>query len=295
MPNLMSGSADLAPSTKTELKGKGYFSPDNREGCNIHFGIREHAMSAICNGIQLHGGLRIVCSTFFSFSDYMKGGIRMSALMDIPVTYVMTHDSIGVGEDGPTHQPVEHLIALRAIPNIKVFRPCDGKETAAAYMSAFTNSSPTVIVLSRQNLPQYATSGLTAMTGGYILSDCEGTPDVLLIGTGSEIELCTGAQEILANEGIRARVVSIPCMEEFEKQTEEYREHVLPSSVKARVCVEAGSHMSWYKYSGDNGEVVAMHSFGISAPAGVLFEHFGFTKENVAQKAKLSLSKARGY
>ncbi len=295
MPNLMSGSADLAPSTKTELKGKGYFSPDNREGCNIHFGIREHAMSAICNGIQLHGGLRIVCSTFFSFSDYMKGGIRMSALMDIPVTYVMTHDSIGVGEDGPTHQPVEHLIALRAIPNIKVFRPCDGKETAAAYMSAFTNSSPTVIVLSRQNLPQYATSGLTAMTGGYILSDCEGTPDVLLIGTGSEIELCTGAQEILANEGIRARVVSIPCMEEFEKQTEEYREHVLPSSVKARVCVEAGSHMSWYKYAGDNGEVVAMHSFGISAPAGVLFEHFGFTKENVAQKAKLSLSKARGY
>ena len=293
MPNLMSGSADLAPSTKTELKGKGYFSPDNRAGCNIHFGIREHAMAAICNGIQLHGGLKIVCSTFFSFSDYMKGGIRMSALMDIPVIYVMTHDSIGVGEDGPTHQPVEQLISLRAIPNIKVFRPCDGKETAAAYASALTNNSPTVIVLSRQNLPQYRTSGVSAITGGYILSDCEGTPDIILIGTGSEVELCTGAQEILAGEGIKARVVSMPCMEEFEKQTDEYKEHVLPSSVKARVCVEAASHFAWYKYAGDNGEIIAMRSFGTSAPADVLFKHFGYNKENVAEKAKLSLSKVR--
>ena len=293
MPNLMSGSADLAPSTKTELKGKGYFSPDNRAGCNIHFGIREHAMAAICNGIQLHGGLKIVCSTFFSFSDYMKGGIRMSALRDIPVIYVMTHDSIGVGEDGPTHQPVEQLISLRAIPNIKVFRPCDGKETAAAYASALTNNSPTVIVLSRQNLPQYRTSGVSAITGGYILSDCEGTPDIILIGTGSEVELCTGAQEILAGEGIKARVVSMPCMEEFEKQTDEYKEHVLPSSVKARVCVEAASHFAWYKYAGDNGEIIAMRSFGTSAPADVLFKHFGYTKENVAEKAKLSLSKVR--
>ena len=293
MPNLMSGSADLAPSTKTELKGKGYFSPDNRAGCNIHFGIREHAMAAICNGIQLHGGPKIVCSTFFSFSDYMKGGIRMSALMDIPVIYVMTHDSIGVGEDGPTHQPVEQLISLRAIPNIKVFRPCDGKETAAAYASALTNNSPTVIVLSRQKLPQYRTSGVSAITGGYILSDCEGTPDIILIGTGSEVELCTGAQEILAGEGIKARVVSMPCMEEFEKQTDEYKEHVLPSSVKARVCVEAASHFAWYKYAGDNGEIIAMRSFGTSAPADVLFKHFGYTKENVAEKAKLSLSKVR--
>ncbi len=293
MPNLMSGSADLAPSTKTELVGKGYFSPENREGCNIHFGIREHAMAAICNGIQLHGGLRAICSTFFSFSDYMKGGIRMSALMNIPVTYVMTHDSIGVGEDGPTHQPVEQLIALRSIPNIKVFRPCDGKETAAAYISAFTNNSPTVIVLSRQNLPQHESSGLPAITGGYILSDCEGTPDVLLIGTGSEVELCTGAKELLASEGIKARVVSMPCMEEFEKQTDEYKEHVLPVSVKARVCVEAASHFAWYKYSKDYGEVVAMYSFGTSAPANVLFEYFGFTKEKVAEKAKLSLSKVK--
>ena len=290
MPNLMSGSADLAPSTKTELKGKGYFSPDNREGCNIHFGIREHAMAAICNGIQLHGGLRIVCSTFFSFSDYMKGGIRMSALMDIPVIYVMTHDSIGVGEDGPTHQPVEQLIALRSIPNIKVFRPCDGRETAAAYISAFTQNSPTVIVLSRQNLPQHEGSGIKALTGGYILSDCEGTPDVLLIGTGSEIELCTGAKELLAKEGIRSRVVSMPCMEEFEKQTEEYKEFILPKAVKARVCVEAASHFAWYKYSRDYGEVIAMKTFGVSAPAKELFEHFDFTKEKVAERAKASLN-----
>ncbi|MDE7305853.1 MAG: transketolase, partial [Clostridia bacterium] len=293
MPNLMSGSADLAPSTKTELKGKGYFSPDNREGCNIHFGIREHAMAAICNGIQLHGGLRIVCSTFFSFSDYMKGGIRMSALMDIPVIYVMTHDSIGVGEDGPTHQPVEQLIALRSVPNLKVFRPADGRETAAAYISAFTQNSPTVIVLSRQNLPQNEGSGIKALTGGYILSDCEGTPDVILIGTGSEIELCTGAKEMLAKEGLRARVVSMPCMEEFEKQTDEYKEYVLPKAVKARVCVEAASHFAWYKYSRDFGEVIAMETFGTSAPADKLFKHFGFTKEKVAEKAKMSLYNIR--
>lgn len=292
MPNLMSGSADLSPSTKTELKGKGYFSPDNREGSNIHFGIREHAMAAICNGIQLHGGLRIACSTFFSFSDYMKGGIRMSALMNIPVIYVMTHDSIGVGEDGPTHQPVEQLITLRSIPNIKVFRPCDGKETAAAYMSAFTGTSPTVLVLSRQNLPQYDGTGLRAMTGGYILADCEGTPDVLLIATGSEVELCMQAKQTLESENIKSRVVSMPCIEEFEKQTEEYKEHVLPSSIKARVCVEAASHYSWYKYCGDCGEVIAMKTFGVSGPAEKLFPHFGFTKENVVEKAKLSLAKA---
>ncbi len=294
MPNLMSGSADLAPSTKTELKGKGYFSPDNREGRNIHFGIREHAMAAICNGIQLHGGLRIVCSTFFSFSDYMKGGIRMSALMNIPVIYVMTHDSIGVGEDGPTHQPVEQLISLRSIPGIKVFRPCDGKETAAAYISAFTQESPTVLVLSRQDLPQFEGTGIKALTGGYILADCDGTPDVILIGTGSETELCMGAKQILARDNIKARVVSMPSMEEFEKQTEEYQEYVLPKAVKARVCVEAASHFAWYKYAGDCGEVLAMYSFGISAPAKQLFEHFGFTAQSVAERAKLSISKVSG-
>jgi len=293
VPNIMSGSADLAPSTKTELKGKGYFTPDNREGCNIHFGIREHAMAAICNGIQLHGGLRALCSTFFSFSDYMKGGIRMSALMNIPVIYVMTHDSIGVGEDGPTHQPVEQLIALRSIPNLKVFRPCDGKETLAAYISAFTENSPTVLVLSRQNLQQNKNSGIRALAGGYILDDCKGKPDVILIGTGSEIDLCTGAKELLEAEKIKTRVVSMPCMELFEKQTKEYQQHVLPKEVKARVCVEAASHFAWYKYSRDYGEVIAMHKFGISGPAKELFAYFGFTKENVAEKAKLSLENSK--
>lgn len=293
IPNLMSGSADLAPSTKTELKGKGFFSPENRAGANIRFGVREHAMAAICNGIQLHGGLRILCSTFFSFSDYMKGGLRMSALMNIPVMYVFTHDSIGVGEDGPTHQPMEHLISLRAIPGIKVFRPCDGKETVAAYISALTQDSPTALILSRQNLTQYRNSGIKAIAGGYILEDCDGTPDVILIGSGSEMELCVGAKEILSAEGIKARVVSMASMEEFEKQTPEYKEFVLPKSVKSRVCVEAASHFAWYKYSGDCGEVIAMQSFGTSAPAKVLFEHFGFTKENVAEKAKLSINNVK--
>lgn len=293
IPNLMSGSADLSPSTKTELKGKGYFSPENREGRNIRFGIREHAMAAICNGIQLHGGLRILCSTFFSFSDYMRGGIRMSALMNIPVIYVMTHDSIGVGEDGPTHQPVEQLVSLRSIPNIKVFRPCDGKETVSAFVSAFTQDSPTVLVLSRQNLNQYKTSGLKALAGGYILSDCKGTPDVLLISTGSEVDLCAGTKEILEGEGLKVRLVSMPSMEEFEKQTPEYREYVLPKAVKARVCVEAASHYAWYKYARDYGEVIAMHSFGISAPASVLFEHFGFTKENIAEAARRSIANVK--
>ena len=293
MPNLLSGSADLAPSTMTNIKDADYFSPENRSGRNIRFGIREHAMAAICNGIQLHGGLKIVCSTFFAFSDYMKCGIRISALLNVPVIYVMTHDSIGVGEDGPTHQPMEQLIALRSIPNIKVFRPCDGKETAAAYISAFTQSSPTVLVLSRQNLNQNEGSGIKALAGGYILEDCKGKPDVILIGTGSEVDLCTGAKELLKKDGIKARVVSMPSIEEFEKQTPEYKEYVLPKAVKARVCVEAGSHYAWYKYARDYGEVIAMKTFGTSAPAKVLFEYFGFTKENVTAKAKQSIQNVK--
>lgn len=293
IPNLMSGSADLAPSTKTDINAAAHFSPENRAGRNIRFGIREHAMAAICNGIQLHGGLKVLCSTFFSFSDYMKAGIRMSALMNIPVIYVMTHDSIGVGEDGATHQPMEQLIALRSIPDIKVFRPCDGKETVAAYIAAFTQSSPTVIVCSRQNLSQHAGSGIRALAGGYILEDCDGTPDVILMGTGSEVELCTGAKALLGEQGVKARVVSITSMEEFERQTPEYREYVLPKKVKARVCVEAGSHFAWYKYAGDYGEVLALQSFGVSAPAKVVFEHFGFTKENVVQKALQSIDKVK--
>ncbi|MDE7162461.1 MAG: transketolase [Clostridia bacterium] len=292
-PNIMSGSADLAPSTKTEIKGSPYFSPEHREGSNIHFGIREHAMSAICNGIQLHGGLRAVCSTFFSFSDYMKPAIRMSGLMSLPVVYVMTHDSIGVGEDGPTHQPMEQLISMRSIPNVNVFRPCDGKETAAAFVSAFTSDKPTVIVETRQNLPCYDDSGEAALKGGYILSDCDGKPDVLLIATGSEIEQCVIAQHLLAEEKIKARVVSLPCMEIFDQQSEQYKDSVIPKSVKARVCVEAASHFAWYKYCRDYGELVTMTGFGVSGPAKQLFKHFGFTADNIAAKAKLSIENVK--
>ena len=293
-PNIMSGSADLAPSTKTELKNSNYFSPEHREGNNIHFGIREHAMAAICNGIQLHGGLRAVCSTFFSFADYMKPAIRMSGLMKAPVIYIMTHDSIGVGEDGPTHQPMEQLVMVRSIPNVNVFRPADGKETAAAFVAAFTSVKPMVIVESRQKLPAYEhNSGEKALKGGYIIADTREEPDVLLIATGSEVEPCMKAKAILAEEGIKARVISMPCMELFEEQDEEYKEKVMPKAVKARVCVEAGSHYGWYKYCRDYGELITMTDFGVSGPANQLFEHFGFTAENVVEKAKLSLENVK--
>ena len=219
--------------------------------------------------------------------------MRLSALMHLPVTYIMTHDSIGVGEDGPTHQPVEQLIMLRSIPNLKVYRPADGNETAAAWISAIRGNEPTVLVLSRQNLPQYANSGKNALCGGYVLEDCEGTPDVLLIGTGSEVELCVKAKAALAEQGVNARVVSMPCFEEFEKQSADYKASVLPADVKARVCVEAGSPYSWYKYAGDCGEIVSMNTFGASAPAGKLFPHFGFTVETVVEKALASIEKTK--
>lgn len=289
IPNIMSGSADLAPSTKTEISGQEYFSPEHREGCNIHFGIREHAMAAICNGIQLHGGLKAVCSTFFSFTDYMKAGIRMTALMNIPVLYVMTHDSIGVGEDGPTHQPMEQLISLRSIPNINVFRPCDGIETYAAFKCAFTDKCPTVIVETRQNLPAYDHTPDVAERGAYVLSDCIGKPDVLLIASGSEVELCMQAKDDLAAEGIKAKVISMVSIEKFEQQSEEYRDWIINKDVMARVCVEAASHYSWYRYSRDYGEVIAMKSFGVSGPAKQLFEYFGFTRQNVVSAAKRSI------
>ncbi len=296
VPSLMGGSADLAPSNLSEMKDTddityGDFTPENFAGRNMHFGIREHAMAAIANGMELHGGLRAYCSTFFIFSDYCKHAMRLSALMNIPVVYILTHDSIGVGEDGPTHEPVEQLIALRSIPNMKVYRPADGNETAAAWISALSGTAPTALVLTRQSLPQYENSGLAALKGGYILKDCTGTPDLLLIASGSEVELCVKAQEELAKENIKARVVSMPCIEEFEKQNTEYKESVIPSSVKARVCVEAGSPYSWYKYAGEKGEIVAMSTFGASAPAPQLFKLFGFTVENVVEKAKLTLKK----
>ncbi len=298
MSTLAGGSADLAPSNLSAMKDTdeityGDFSPANFAGRNIHFGIREHAMAAIVNGMQLHGGLQAYCATFFVFSDYCKPAMRLSALMKLPVTYIMTHDSIGVGEDGPTHQPVEQLIMLRSIPGMKVYRPADGKETAAAWVSALSGQEPTVLVLSRQNLPQYENSGKEALKGGYVLDDCEGTPDVLLIGTGSEVEICVKAKAVLAEQGVKARVVSMPCIEEFEKQPCAYKAEVLPRDVKARVCVEAGSPYSWYKYAGDCGEIVAMTTFGASAPAGKLFPHFGFTVENVVEKALASIEKTK--
>ena len=214
------------------------------------------------------------------------------ALMHLPVTYILTHDSIGVGEDGPTHEPVEQLIALRSIPNMKVYRPADGKETAAAWISALTGTSPTCLVLTRQNLPQYENSGLEALKGGYILADSEkSVPDVLLIASGSEVEQCMQAKEILKGKGVDARVVSMPCMEEFEKQPQSYKDEVLPPEVKARVCVEAASPYSWYKYAGDAGEIIGMTTFGASGPANKLFEMFGFTADNVVEKAFRSLNK----
>ncbi|MDE6274241.1 MAG: transketolase [Clostridiales bacterium] len=296
LPSLVGGSADLAPSNLSDMKNTdsihyGDFTAENKGGRNIHFGIREHAMAAIANGMQLHGGIQAYCATFFIFSDYCKHAMRLSALMNLHVVYILTHDSIGVGEDGPTHEPVEQLIALRSIPNMKVYRPADGKETAAAWISALNGTAPTALVLTRQNLPQYANSGLNALKGGYVLEDCEGTPDVLLIASGSEVEQCVGAKAELAKEGIKARVISMPCFEEYEKQSAEYKESVMPSCVKARVCVEAGSPYSWYKYAGEKGEIIAMSTFGASAPAPLLFKKFGFTVENVVEKAKKSLNK----
>ena len=298
LPTLFGGSADLAPSNQSVMKDTdamkyGTFSAENYAGRNVHFGIREHAMAAICNGLQLHGGVQAYCATFFVFTDYCKPALRLAALMGLPVTYIFTHDSIGVGEDGPTHEPVEQLIALRSIPGMKVYRPADGKETAAAWISALSGNEPTALVLSRQNLPQYEGSGKAALKGGYILEDCEGKPDVLLIGTGSEVELCVKAKEALEAKDVKARVISMPCVEEFEKQSDDYKESVLPADVKARVCVEAGSPYSWYKYAGDKGEIVAMTTFGASAPAKQLFEKFGFTVDNVVEKAIASIENNR--
>ena len=292
VPQLMGGSADLTPSTLSNMKDTeeityGDFSENNFAGRNVHFGIREHAMAAIANGMQLHGGVQAYCATFFVFSDYCKPAMRLAAMMKLPVTYILTHDSIGVGEDGPTHQPIEQLIALRSIPGMKVFRPADGRETAAAWVSCLRGNEPTAIVLTRQNLPQYPGSGRSALKGGYVLDDCEGTPEVLLMASGSEVELCVKAKAVLKLKGVQARVVSMPCMEVFDKQTQAYKDNVIPKDVKARICVEAGTAHSWYKYAGEQGEIIAMDSFGASAPAGVLFPHFGFTVDNIIEKALL--------
>ena len=287
IPMLFGGSADLNPSTKSNMKTAGDYSPENRAGRNLHFGIREHAMSAICNGLACHGGFLPYCSTFFVFSDYMKNAMRLSALMNLNVTYILTHDSIGVGEDGPTHQPIEHLTALRSMPNMKVFRPCDGRETAAGYEVALTGEGPVSLVLSRQTLKSYEGTGKSALKGAYVLSDSDKkVPDVLLIASGSEVECCMNAKELLKADGIDARVISMPCMELFEMQSQKYKESVIPSSVRARVCVEAGATMPWFKYAGLDGKIIGVDEYGLSGPAKQLFNHYGFTAENVANAAK---------
>ncbi len=292
LPNLVGGSADLAPSNKTNIKGGGDYSAENRAGRNLHFGVREHAMAAICNGIALHGGLRVFCGTFFVFSDYMKHAMRLSAIMKLPVTYVLTHDSIGVGEDGLTHEPIEQLTGLRAIPDLLVFRPADGKETAAGWDVALNAGLPTALVLTRQNLPQYENSGDKALRGGYILSDSQkSVPDVILMASGSEVEQIMQAQAILKDKGIDARVVSMPCMELFNRQDAEYQASVLPKEVRARVAMEAGSTMPWYRYVGMDGEVLGLDHYGASAPAAKLFEAFGFTADAVVQAAERVLNK----
>ena len=287
VPNLFGGSADLAPSTKTEMKGEGFFSKDNRLGKNIHFGVRELAMAGIANGILLHGGYRSYASTFFVVSDYIKPMARLAALMKLPQIYILTHDSIGVGEDGPTHEPIEQLAMLRSTPNFRVFRPADRQETAAAWFSALSSTDcPTAIVLSRQNLPQLCQDGKEALKGAYILSDSEKTPEFIFIATGSELELAEKAGEVLRGEGKAVRVVSMPSMEIFEMQSEEYKEKILPSSVEKRISVEALSSFGWGKYVGLKGASLSMDSFGASAPAKELFTHFGFTVENLLKLAR---------
>jgi len=287
LPNLIGGSADLAPSTKTLIKGSGDFSAENRSGRNLRFGVREHAMAAIANGIAIYGGLRVYASTFFVFTDYMKPAMRLSALMNLPVIYILTHDSIGVGEDGPTHQPVEHLAALRSIPNMVVFRPADSKETAAGWLTALTRTDgPTALVLTRQDLPLYEKTGKEALKGAYIISGEEyEKPDVILIASGSEVELAYDGGKVLKDKNIKVRVVSMPSWELFEKQDDDYKEYVLPKSVKKRLAIEMGSSMGWHKYTGFEGDIIAIDTFGASGPAKMLFTHFGFTVDRVVERA----------
>lgn len=286
IPNLIGGSADLGPSNLTYMKAFEDFSKDNYAGRNFHFGIREFAMGAISNGMALYGGLRPYCATFLVFVDYLKPALRLSALMGLNVIYVMTHDSIGVGEDGPTHQPIEQLDMLRATPNTYVYRPADGRETAACYIASLSKHAPAVMALSRQNLPQIKGTGKDAMRGGYILRDCEGTADMILMASGSEVETVLAAADTLEKCGVKTRVVSMPCMELFDEQPEEYRELVLPKACRRRVACEALGGQAWYKYVGLDGIIVSMKGFGASAPAGKLFEKFGINADTVAEAAK---------
>lgn len=283
VPNLVGGSADLAPSNKTVITDGGWYSADNRSGRNIHFGVREHAMGAICNGIAAHGGLRVFCGTFLVFSDYMKNAIRLSALMKLPVTYVLTHDSIGVGEDGETHQPIEHLTALRSIPELLVYRPADGHETASAWIAALTSGYPTCIALTRQNVPNYNETSAEALKGAYVIHD-EELPDVLLMASGSELQCVVDAQKTLEEQGVNVKVVSVPSMEMFLRQTEAYQHQVLNPAVRKRVSIEAASTMPWYRFTGLDGIAIGIDHFGASAPADELFKLYRINAEEVVRR-----------
>lgn len=282
--NLFGGSADLAGSNNSKLEGEEDFSKENPAGKNINFGIREHAMAATANGISLHGGLRPYTATFLSFADYMKPAIRLSALMHQPVVYIFTHDSIGLGEDGPTHQAVDQLPMLRAIPNTVTIRPADAKETAAAWAFAIKETSrPVNLILSRQALPNYENTGENLFNGGYILKDFGEKPEVVLIATGSEVQLAYEVANSLHEKGISARAVSMPSMELFDEQSEEYKAEVLPKNT-IRVAIEASSEQAWYKYTGLDGLIVQMETFGLSGPAEEVFDHFGFTRDKILAK-----------
>lgn len=293
LPELLGGSADLTHSNYTELEGIGSFQKGQYASRNVHFGVREHAMGAICNGMALHGsGLIPYGATFLIFTDYMRNAIRLSALSEAGCIWVMTHDSVALGEDGPTHQPVEQIASLRAIPQLIVIRPADGNETSGAYKVAVEHRhQPTLLALSRQNLPNLDGSSIDAVAkGAYILSDSEGTPDVILIGTGGEVTLCVDAAEKLRADGAKVRVVSMPSWELFEAQDAAYKESVFPKAVKKRLAVEAGSSMGWCRYVTDEGATLSIDTFGASAPGGVVLEKFGYTVDNVVAKAKALLS-----
>lgn len=286
MPQLFGGSADLAPSNKTVMKSYGSFSKEDYSGSNIHFGVREHAMASVSNGIALHGGLVPYCATFLIFSDYFKPAFRLSAIMNKQVIYVLTHDSIGVGEDGPTHQPIEQLSMLRATPNAVVFRPCDAKEVAASWTYALSRKDgPTVLALTRQTVRNLEETGKDTLKGGYVLKDFGDKVEMIIIASGSEVSLAYDAAMELCKRGIGARVVSMPSMEVFEAQSPEYKESVLPSQITNRISVEAGATMPWYRYIGSRGVAIGIDSFGASAPGDQLFEKFELTVERVVKEA----------
>ena len=303
LPEFWGGSSDLAGSNNTTINNGGSFLPAsskmkdaNPYGRIVHFGIREHAMGAILNGIALHGLTRSFGGTFLVFSDYMRGAVRLAALMNIPSVFIWSHDSIGLGEDGPTHQPVEHIASLRLIPNFSIVRPADANETAIAWREIITRDKPVGIALSRQNLPVFdravCGSAEGAAKGAYVIVETKNEPDVILIATGSEVHLAIAASKILSEQNIAARVVSAPCLEWFEEQSDSYKESILPSAVKARVSVEAGVGVGWHKYVGDNGEIVSLEHFGASASAGTLFKEYGFTPENIVEAAKRTIARS---